>query len=471
MNLSRIRSGAVKNPNVLMNEGPTVIGMMSVAIEGGGSLDTAVRDVANNGPINFSKLFREVVVKADTRDASDIKGGLASMLAKLPNSLAAVRRSVHMVVAASESSSAEEKKRMLKDASEISLNGLKEVGESYSSSLNNPCMMIFGLGIMVPMILMSILPMLNLGGMFGPSPIGTGPIVILTLVVIPAIIVSMILSVKEKNPFMTMSQERKGYGCLVLLSIAPVAVVVWSITEDIAMAVMVSAVISGTVAFVAMFPDVKKEKIREKQEHLLKDAVFELGNALIAGENFETALVRSTSVRKECIPVSESVSRELSMCRGDVCTAIRMSVGQISLPIADVLCDVYRCSLKDVRDAGRLAISVGRQLQGQDIVRKVIQNKLKSMIDMMAGTAAVFAPMVLGMSVTMLGPLSKVMEGANFEGTSAILSVYLTELCVLMAVLTSYLSGRTGRGEIAYRISMMLPVSMIMFFVCSGIKI
>ncbi|MDD3379198.1 MAG: hypothetical protein PHG86_04350 [Candidatus Methanomethylophilaceae archaeon] len=472
MSIFTKKSKLIGNLRTLMNEGPTIIGMMSVTIEAGGSLDTAVRDVAKNGPITSSRLFKNVVFDADTRTTSDIKIGLTSVLLLLPAHLTAYRRAVHMVIAASESSDKVEKARMLKDASDVSLLGLKEAGESYSSSLNSPCMMVFGLGIMVPMILMSILPMLSMGGLFSSSPIGSTPVSAITLIVIPAVIVMVILSVKDNNPFMAELFEKIDMKYVMsLMFVVPLLIIVWILTEKIDLTIIISFAVAGALIVLIMFPEVRKEKIREKQEQLLKDSVFELGNKLISGENFEYALITSLGTRKECQTIADSMSREIALCRGDIYAAIRMSLSKISVSLADTFCDIYRCTQKDIRDAGRLAISIGRQLQDQEIVRKGIQNKLKSMVDMMIGTAAIFAPMVLGMSVAMLGPLSRVAENVDFENTTAILSVYLVELCILMSFLTAYLNGRAGFKEIIFRIGMMLPISMTVFFLCTSISL
>ena len=461
----------IKNPNAILNEAPTVVGMMSAVVEKGGSIDSAVRDVAKNGPERSADMFRAIVVKADTRQIHDISCGMSEMLSSLPMEVAAFRRSVHMVMAAAASSEQSERKRMLSDASEIALNGLKEIGESYSTSLNIPCMMIFGLGIMVPMVLMSILPMLSLGGIFGGSSIGTVPITIVTLVFVPAIILSLILSVKEKNPFLRQSSNMDlKYIMPVILSF-PIAFAVYVITNDLSLSLLAAATVSGVAMLAYTTPYARSEKMREKQEMLLQDSVFELGNRLIAGENFETSIVKAIGIRTECLPVADNVYREMGICRGDSCSAIRASIGKISAGVAEVFCDVYRCSMKDVRDAGRLAVSVGRQIQDQDSVRKGIKNKLKSITDMMTGTAAVFAPLVLGMSVAMLGPISKVMDGVDFGGTSSILSAYLIELCILVSVLTSFLSGKVDIRDITYRLGLTLPVSLIMFTLCSSISL
>ncbi|MDR3282808.1 MAG: hypothetical protein LBS92_04265 [Candidatus Methanoplasma sp.] len=458
------------NRTAFMNEAPTVVGMMSVVIEGGGSLDTAVRDVALNGPAQSSAIFREMVSKVDTRAALDIKTELTDRLSALPSGLAPFRRSMHMIAAASESVDCAEKKRMLGDASDMSVNGLKEAGEAYSSSLNTPCMVIFGLGIMIPMVMMSILPMMNIGGMFGSSAIGAGPITLITLVVVPCVMLGVILSIRNRNPF-SYPSDIQGRGYLVMIAAAPVAAAIWCFTGDAPLSVSASAGVAGLAAFVAMFPSANAERRRRMQEHLLNDAVFETGNRLVAGESFEAAVTAAVGMRKECLSLADSVTREMSLCRGDVCSALAASIGKASPRVAEVFCDIYRSSLRNVRDAGRLAISVGRQLQDQESARKGIQNKLKSMTDMMTGTSAVFAPLVLGMSVSMLAPISKIMEGADAVGTSSILAAYLVELCVLMAVLTSSLGGCPGIRETAYRASMMLPASSVVFFLCSNISL
>lgn len=459
------------NPKYMMDEGPTVIGMMSVIIESGGSLDTAVRDVVKNGPRRTAKFFGAIVCDADTRVTPDIKAGLSAAISSLPETLASFRRSMHMVVAASESKDRIERGRMLKDASDIALAGLKEAGETYSSALNTPCMVVFGLGIMIPMILMSILPMLSISGMFGSAAFDPKIISIITLLGIPAVIVSVILSIKEKNPFMVHSNEKMDLRYVLPFFVSlPVGFFIWNSSSDIIFTVVIALSAGGLATFAVIFPEVNKEKIRAKREKYLKDSIFELGNMLIAGDNFDNALTASIGVRKECIPIAESVKRELVLSRGDYESAIKISIEPISPFVAGLLCDIYSCSRKDIRDAGRLALSIGRQLQDQETVRKGIGNKLKSMVDMMTGTAMIFAPLVLGMSVSMLKPLAGIMEGADATGTSSVLTIYLAELCVMMSFLTAYLTGRAEPKGIIYNIAMMLPVALITFYVCTTIS-
>jgi hypothetical protein len=460
----------VKNPISLMNEGPTAIGMMSVIINAGGSLDTAVRDIAKNGPVNIRKIFRSVVYDADIRETPDIKTGLISALSSLSASSSVLRRSIHLVIAASESNDKNERARILKDASDLAISGLKEAGETYSSSLNTPCMMVFGLGIMVPMILMSILPMLSMGGIFGGSVIDPTLVTLVTLLGIPSIVVVVIISIKDRNPFVSADLDHiKVQDVWPLFTVLPILVIAVECGVDIGLSAVIAFSVAGLMMFVSTYGDNRKEVKRYRQEAHLKDSIFELGNRLISGDNYENALISAIGTRNECSEISESLKREMILCRGDNCSAIRMSVGRISMSMSDILCDISACAQKNIRDAGRLAISVGRQIQDQEVVRKGINNKLKSMVDMMTGTAVFFAPLVLGMSLSMMMPISE-MVGGDLTDTRSILLVYVVELCVLMSFLTAYLSGNTGRKQIIWRISMMVPISLIVFHISSMIS-
>ena len=72
------------NPYKLMNEAPTVIGMMSVVLSSGGSFEMAVRDVSENGPVLMRALFNDITMDADCREEPDIKENVNRMLVTLP---------------------------------------------------------------------------------------------------------------------------------------------------------------------------------------------------------------------------------------------------------------------------------------------------------------------------------------------------------------------------------------------------
>jgi hypothetical protein len=459
-------------PEVIMNESPAAVGMMRLMIDRGSSLDSAVREVAKNGPRNIAKMFAQIVWDVDARTSSDIRDSLNTMLALLPDKLAAFKRSMYLIISASDAGNSNERTRITKDANDTILAGLKEMGESYSSRLNAPCMVIFGLGVMMPMILVSVLPMLSIGGQFSSASLDPTMIAVITLLVIPAVVAGVIMMIASSNPFYVRSAEK-----LTLITISsaavcvPVFATVFLLTEDIATSLALSAIASGLSLFAFLHPGMIRERKKVKVENTMGIALFDLGNRLLAGENFETALVSVFKQRKDCTEFAEALERCIMVSRGDTGDAIRISMSVYSEKMALMYIDVYNSSLKDLRDAGRLAVSIGHQLQDQAATINRIQNKLRSVLDMMTGTSAVFAPLILGISVSMLAPLVDLAGGSDMSFTSPILMAYLIELAALISVLTAQLKCRGGILTMLYSFSIMMPVALIVFLASSNLMI
>ena len=133
--------------------------------------------------------------------------------------------------------------------------------------------------------------------------------------------------------------------------------------------------------------------------------------------------------------------------------------------------DICKASMRDVRNAGRLAIGIAHQVQDQNTVRRSIENKLKSTMDMMTGTSAVFAPIILGMSIVMLGPIAEITGHVFFDGVGLILSVYLVELAALISLMSSNLMCRGKAVDVMARFSLTMPIALIVFLAFSSITI
>ena len=451
----------------LIDECPTVIGMMTTAVESGGSLDTAIRSVAEDGPKFSRRLFSTAVRVADTKGADGVSQALSEEVGRLPQSASGYRNAVLLCIAASESGSSEERLRLLREASDVALDTVRSMGERYSTSLTVPCMTVFGLGIMVPMILVSIVPMLGVGGLFGSMSIDSGLIVAVTLVVIPVVILVLSMWIRRGNPFISSVHDAKDARCaLPLLLAIPLAAVQVHLGSGVEDAILLSVAPAAVVTVILMISDHRDERHRRQCEHGLRDSVFELGNRLLGGGSFETVCAETVSARKECVDVGVRLEREMRLCRGDVLTAINNAVGPVSVEVARAFSDIQRCAVRDTGDAGRLAMALGRQFHNSDNVRGELEMRLKSMKDMMTGTALLFAPIVLGMSISMMGPLSQVTGYQDMGDNGAVLSVYLIELCALISILTSNLGTGEGPRTVVWRFCTMAPIALLVFRVC-----
>lgn len=456
----------------LMNEGPTVVGLLTSVIESGGSLDGAARIIAEEGPPLSRGLFGRAVRSADTKGAPGVKDALAEEVSQLDGEASGYMQAVMLCICASEASDGKERLSTLREASDVALDAVRIMGERYSESLTVPCTTVFAMGILLPMILMSIAPMMGIGGMFGTSAIDEGLMAIAILVAIPAVILVISWMIRRGNPFIG---ERPADGSIrsavPLLAVVPLyaAMVLSGYGPEESMAVAI--VPPCAICILMMAAGQRSSSSRRRAEVGLRDSVFELGNLLLRGENFEKVSVEAVSSRRECSDVAESLGRELDLCRGDVPSALSEAVAPVSPEVARTLQDIYRCSQKDTEEAGGLAIAVGRQFQNSDNIRKELDLRTKSMRDMMIGTAVLFAPLILGMSVSMLDPLSGIAGYQAMEGTGTMVTVYLAELCALIAVLTTGLGEGGDAGKAAWRFSVMAPIALAVYAVCSSVSL
>jgi len=456
----------------LVNESPAVIGMMTSVLQSGGSIDTAIRSVSESGPRQSRSMFERAVRLADTKGSQSLTEALSSEISGLPKEAGGYGRSVMMVLSASASSDEETKDRMMRDAADIALYSVREMGEAYGASLTVPCMTVFGIGIMVPLILMSILPMLSIGGMFGSRTVSQGMIVTITLAIVPSAILLVAIHIRGRNPFLTGEGTLRGlrYG-LPMISAVPLAAIYTATGSDGDWMFLFSLIPACIAVMILMTETMHRERRRAKCELSLMDSVFDIGNRMLSETNFEKASVDAMASRRDCSDVSQSLSREFALCRGDLRSAISSVVGPISSEMSIALQNILLCSERNNDDAGKLAVTLGKQFQNRTITKRDLDMKLKSTTDMMVGTAAVFAPMVLGMSVAMLEPLAGLAGYTPLQNTSAILDVYLIELSALISILVSSLGNGEGVIQMIWRFCTICPVSLLVFAICCSISL
>lgn len=455
----------------LTDECPSVVGMMTASLQSGDSADTAIRRVAEEGPELSAELFDRTVRLTDTKGSRDLGTALSDALSGLPGKASGYRHAVMLCLAASESDDTSEASRLLDEASRISLDSVRTMGESYSSSLTVPCTAVFGLGIMLPMILMSIVPLLGIGGMFGQHAVDAGLLSAVTLVAVPAAILAISAVIRRMNPFVPDVPQRVPRESLILLAIPVLTAILISGGTPVHLAMLASVAPISAVCGIAMSLRHMKSRTIGECADGLRDSVFEIGNCMASGDTFEAACSSALSARPECGPAGESLDRELSLCRGDIRSAIAESIGKWSPSMASAFARIYECSLGSVEDAGRLAITLGRQFHDREVVMKELEMKLKSMTDMMVGTAMVFTPLILGMSVSMLVPISDMTGQGTFGNINAVMSLYVAELCALIAVLVSSLRNDGGAEPVIRRFSVMAPVAMTVFTVCCSLSL
>ncbi len=456
----------------LISECPVVIGLITSTLQSGGSIDSAIRAVADKGPSLSKCIFEKAVRSVDTKGSRSLTDSLRDQLSQLPKGAEGFTRSITMSLSASDANDDITRERLLEDSSDIALEAVRLAGESYGSSLNIPCMTVFGLGIMAPMILMSIMPMMSIGGVLGKGPLDLRMVSLITLVLIPSLILLVSIRIHASNPFQSdcFSVSELSHGIPLLIAF-PLAAFYQTFIESVQGILMLSVFPACIFTAFLISDDIRKAVRLKKMNDSITESVLDIGNRMISGENYEVSLIESLKTNKETRKISGTFSRSLALCRGNVYDAIERTFGRISSELCSILTNVFSCSVKDNTEAGRLAMTLGKQLHNRSVSQKEIELKLKSTTDMMVGTGMLFAPMVLGMSISMMEPLSKMIAGYSVDGSSLMLGIYLIELCMLMSIFVSTL-GRDGNIlSIIWRFCIMCPVSTLVFWACSSLSL
>ena len=255
------------NERRLLSEAPTVVGILTSVIESDGSLDAAVRIVAEDGPVLSRRLFSRAAASADTKQSGSVKDALIKELGEVGDGASGYRQSVMLCISASESGDRHERLSMLEEASDAALDAVRIMGERYSASLTVPCMTIFSVCVVIPMIMMTILPMLSIGDLFGPVPVDGRMVLGIVLVAIPGVTVAVCVKLRADNPFI--SPDRPGDG---LMALAPLLLafplypaLTWS-GMDSRNSLMLSVALAAVACAILLVGDRMTESKRARSE-------------------------------------------------------------------------------------------------------------------------------------------------------------------------------------------------------------
>lgn len=467
MSLPLMRKSARKiRPENILNHAPELIGSMGVSILQYGSLDLALRTVSQEGDSFLVSLLRDVLWKVDSRQSSDIKTALLEGIRNMQGVLSPLRRSMNLLMAACEVEGAE-RERMVEDANQSVIIGLKEMGESYCVSLNVPAMVIFSIVVMVPVICMSLLPLLSMSGdrtsLFLRELI---PFVILLMVPVGSSL--YLLTLIRNNPFRENKEsplELREFRWIFISM--PLLLVALLLFEDVAIILFIAIVPACLVTYLMMGKVAKQVKNNEKVEESLIESLLEVGNRMLSGNSFHVALQESLQGREGTEQIWRQMLNSLQLCREEERKVIHRTLHPYSPSLASTFVSISDSAEKDPRNAGRLCLNLGKTIQDQVAVRRNIKNQLRSMMDMMNGTSALFAPLILGISSAMMIPL---LGGTTADWSlTLILGIYLMELCLISSFMTTYLMSIGGVARAMHRFTACLPVAISVFLLTAGL--
>jgi hypothetical protein len=473
-------SGTKREELDMLRESPNVIGAMSMSMQLQPSLDRAVAFASQCGDGSLNQRLRTLLWQVLTRVRYDLPTSMMEFASTLSEENESLRQSIHLFISATNESSREGMDRLLDKANALVIDGVKDRVERYVASLALPTMVFFAFGILLPVMMFSLVPLLTLGSVTSiGSETNPGPVIsdmelaLLLLVVFPAASFLYSRSTLSRNPLQAvgrpeLSLSRKAVGAIAVYVVSMI-VLALTLADSVPEVVLIVGVGLPSAYFYlhyrkghvrsSLLPGIEKDFI---------NALYQMGNRMTTGTSFDVAFEEVTRSRSSS-PFGEFARRTRYKClttRQDLPTIISDDKELLGLSplVRNAVVTVAECAASDPQAAGKVALNLAQYLSDLRSCQTKIREKLQSVVDMMSSTSAIFAPIVLGITGSLFSLVGTVSTASgSVQNMTLIGGIYVVELTFIVSFFTVFLLGGKNWAEVGYRFFTKAPIALIVF--------
>ncbi len=378
------------------------------------------------------------------------------------------KTSMDALVTASCESTPDGLRRALDRANEAMVSGAKRRIEEYALSLSTPSMVMFGIGILLPLMIGSFLPMLSwdlwstgdgVRDVGVPGGLAVTPETVLVMnLLFPVIALSVALGTSSRHPFHGgggSTGKRVRWHLLAAVMLVSSAGVACSVLMLDGLLEALGVLWSATGPAAALLATIESAGGHsESSSPALESALFRTGARMAEGKNFEKAFAESAA---EARGSPGSVLRRL-------CLSSFMPAGKrddMELPAAlqgdtrnclEAIEVVKKASTKDELGAGVLAMDLATYLKDLSDLDATLRLRLRPMVSMMRTTAYALAPVVLGVTFAMYLSLASIAgvesEPGEAGGFLLVLGLFLAETNASVMYFVWAVEGGCDRGAL-----------------------
>ncbi len=473
---------------------PEVINYMAMAMRLTPSLDRAMKFAAENCDEPFSSSIRKALWNVQMRRRKSIEEGFDAYT----NDVGEWNEDLKHALYALRSATLERDRRgieqALDKAQSIILTGTKMQIERFASKLTAPTTILFVLGVLMPMILGSMLPLLTLNlpsvstaavstaaEANPPSPIN---IILLMDVLFPAITLTYAYYILGKRPSIAHQKKitpsskakilKNGVVCGFFGAFTFAAGSVLNIIPNAFLMVLTLGWGMGLFLLLNAAKSVGEIKKIEEMEEDLPDALFQIGSMVGEGEPLERAFKKVGDSMKDrfigkllthiahTTLLTRRPLEDVLFSRDGVLSNVPSRTIHASLRIA------AEVTKKDAVEAGQTIITVSNYLRDMRKVEHDVKARLNSTVEMMRATALFFAPLVMGITAAMYVLLSAAFSALQAPPISPqifflVLGVYLLLTVISITYFTNGIERGVDRAHLMYSIGMGMPIASTIY--------
>lgn len=478
------QGAARKRASNVLKGSPESVSLMIMSLRHDPSLSKAIRFAARRENA-YSRELRECIWSVVMGVHSGFEDSLHALGRRWSKYSEELMDSLNAMVTASCESTGDGKRRALDRANMAMVSGTKRRIEEYALSLSAPSMIMFGLGILLPLMVGSFLPMLswNLWTMGGPgasSMEASGGFqsmfqtIFLMNVLFPAIAVLVAMNAISRHPLETGngSQEKSPEHHLTWLAVALASTVlgclaIAALTDGQFKYIMLLIAAVGPMSLWLM--GWKTPETGREDAVGLEDALFKTGSRMLDGGNFESALNHASA---DLDRTSSGLVRRLSFMTNAVGRDFDESADLAVLSTSESnaiegMRVVKEAASKDELAAGMLAMDLATYLRDLRELETTLRNRLKPTISMMKMTIYALGPVVLGVTYAIYLSLTSMVDGGQV-GVQAgafflVLGLFLAETDAVVGYFVWGIEGRRGRGRLMHSIGACILISELIY--------
>lgn len=479
------RSAASKRAGSILKGSSSAINLMIMSLRLHPSLPKAI-DFASRSDGDFSKELKRSVWEVIMCRYPSFEDSLQALSGRWSTYCRDLKSAISALVTASCEATEEGRRRALDRANNAVVTGAKRRIEEYALSLSVPSMVMFGVGILLPMMVGSFLPMLSWGVWSGHSlgvsiDDSSNNMMVETLFLMnflfPAIALVVAVEAVSRHPLEERAPQANGSHDTLVYEGA------LTITLMIALGTLSTLLVHGflvypAILFAAVLPIAgwlgisgSKHKTRAKtsEQQGQEDALFRTGAYMVEGENFELALDKASLDHSAGgARLLRCISLRTSAMGQDFRQALEEEGTKAGAKSVSEALDVVRRSAeKDELRAGMLAMDLAAYIKDLADLERILKARLKPTISMMRLTTHLLGPIVLGVTYAIylsLASITGTEAGSMPEGILFLtLAAFLAETNSIVSYFAWGIEGKGSRADLMCSVGICLLVSELIY--------
>ena len=484
-----------------LNSAPYLVTQIAVSLKQNPNLENALGFVADHNDGKIVKDIRKSLWLMWTGVVKSPYEALRDVAKKWSRHSLGFQRSVQLIISSFQEQNLKGKVETLDKAINVMLDDITEKMNEYALSLHIPTLILFSIGTIVPLMVISLFPIVSFFG-FQVSPMTITVFLFATLMgcyVYSDVVLrkrpATVMSVIEVPPA-PVSVAPMAVAAMVLISIPSMLFVLRELGVALfgPMAWMADTLgglaltwgIGIGAAFYAYRTSsgvrARMKKVRELESQFI-DGLYHLKNRLSDGRPIESALENTRDLLGN-LPIAEFFGRLVNrMKRRSMSLSEAMEAENPESKLMVFVFKLITDSLKEGRKAAATTAEVVHQyLMRMKGIEKELNTMLNKPLSMMKATILFFAPMVCGIIVVLFEMITRtiaktqgefvtgfgvnsffLMPVMNSAALSLVVGVYSLALnYVLLRYITRVQSGM-DTSAFRYELARSLPVTLIVF--------